>query len=161
MARSSSPSYNDRVQRAHEEIKQLNLEVRCLHTSIVSEGRFLDDKLFEARESLSKPFCYLLEEFVSRRSAANAHTMDKLDKLYHTPGFTSVATPGKRAERNDTSSPAFPGLGSSSGIARDVYRALDVQSESGGESESEDDDRAQELDGVLDYITSMSFDFHV
>ena len=147
-----------RVQRAHEEIKRLNVEVRRLHTSIVDEGRFLDDRLSEARESHSKPFCYVLEEFISRRSAANAHIMHKLDKLYHTPGFTGIATPGKRVEGNNT---AFPGLDSSSGIARDAYQALDVQSELGEESEEEDDDRAQELDGVLEYITSMSLDPHV
>lgn len=155
---------HNRVQRAHEEIKELNVEVRRLHTSIFDEGRFFDDKLLEAQESQSRQFCYVLEGFISRRSAANAHIMDKLDKLYNTAGFTGVAAPGKRAGRNDTNPASSPGLSSSSRVAWDAYQAPDVRSDSGEESgreEEEDDDRAQEMDGVLDYIASMSLDPHV
>ena len=83
-----------KVERAHEEIKRLNVEIRRVITYIVDETEFLRAK--EAILAKSNPiFAHQISVYRMERGRANALHVQRFEKLAKNPQFTGNITPGR------------------------------------------------------------------
>ncbi|CAE6404734.1 unnamed protein product, partial [Rhizoctonia solani] len=86
-----------RLQRAHEEIERLNLELLRFHTSIIDEELELSAKLCELRTTGS-PLIALLQRYINRRVAINSLLLHELRLTRDLPGYTGSKAIGIRPE---------------------------------------------------------------
>ncbi|KAG6884525.1 hypothetical protein C0993_010381 [Termitomyces sp. T159_Od127] len=84
---------DQRIKRAHKEIIRCNVEVRCLHTSIIDEDQHFKKCLNEIQSSC-QPIYGAVAEFVTWRLRVNASLLARISHLYSLEGFTSVPGPG-------------------------------------------------------------------
>ncbi|KAL7283095.1 hypothetical protein ACG7TL_002520, partial [Trametes sanguinea] len=84
-----------RIQRAHEEITNVNREIRRLHTSIRDEDAHFTAVLDSLR-ARKDPLYSAVLEFCTRRRSANARNLVFIQRLYDLDGFTGDPTPGVR-----------------------------------------------------------------
>lgn len=83
------------IDRAEEEIKTANREIRRLHTSIVDEEA--EFKTILASLKQTDPLLYgATEEWCRRRRGDNARNMAFIQKTYELEGYTGERTPGRR-----------------------------------------------------------------
>ena len=140
-----------RVDRAREEIKNANREIRRLHTSIRDEEVAFNAILSDLR---AKRDAHLgaVEEFIIRRRGANARNLAYIEHIHALDGYTGECTPGRRVGRPE---PMDVGI--------DVSEALDRAQtgteflESAVETALEEDDEAnEEVTSMLEYLAGLT-----
>ncbi|KAF8331785.1 hypothetical protein F5887DRAFT_1063958 [Amanita rubescens] len=93
-----------KVERAQEEIKRLDVEIRRVITYIVDETEFLCAK--EAILAKSNPiFAHQISVYRMERGRANALHVQRFEKLAKNPRFTGNITPGQNQDGQYQTSP--------------------------------------------------------
>ncbi|KAI0753042.1 hypothetical protein C8Q80DRAFT_1342386 [Daedaleopsis nitida] len=87
-----------RLERAEEEIVNVNREARRVHTSIHDEDLLFTEVLDDLRRQ-GDPRLGVVCEYIRRRRATNAYILAHLRRLYALDGFTGDSTPGTYAGR--------------------------------------------------------------
>jgi hypothetical protein len=84
------------IQRAEEEILCCNVEVRRLHSAILSENKMFDDVVFQLRVtgSLILP---AVEDFCTHCRRINAQLLAWIHQIHALKGFSGHTSPGDRA----------------------------------------------------------------
>ncbi|KAI0362962.1 hypothetical protein BV20DRAFT_959256 [Pilatotrama ljubarskyi] len=103
-----------RIERAREELANVNREARRLHTAIRDEDVLFTTVLDNLRAQ-NDPIYTSVLDYCTRRRAANAHNLVYLQRLYSLDGFSGDPTPGihrgaseKRPRPTTTASKAGP-----------------------------------------------------
>ena len=139
-----------RIDRAREEIKNANREVRRLHTSIRDEELAFKAILTNLREK-NDPHRGAVEEFVLRRRGANARNLSYIEHIHALEGYTGERTPGHHVgspEPMDVGNELFGGLGSTSSTGNDEDLA---------EAALEDEDEiSDEVTAMLEYLAGLT-----
>ncbi|EUC59839.1 hypothetical protein RSOL_325570, partial [Rhizoctonia solani AG-3 Rhs1AP] len=86
-----------RLQRAHEEIKRLNIELLRLHTSIIDEECQLLTKLDKLHNDTS-PLFVVLQRYTNRRIAVNTILLQELQRIGSLSGYTGSNLIGLRPD---------------------------------------------------------------
>jgi hypothetical protein len=130
-----------RVRRAREEIQRCNVETRRLFTSIHDQARKLSDTLKVLDEQKS-PIFGAVHEYCVRRRQVNAQLLGRVQRIFDLDGFSGDRTLG----------------------CRKGTQVVRVDGESGsynhvegddGEGEDADDVENDQIDGILDFVTSL------
>ena len=131
-----------RIDRAREEIANVNREARRLHTHIRDEEILFRKTLIELK-ARGDPLHGALDEYCRHRRAMNARNMAYLEALYQIPGFTGDPTPGRRAGTTGE-------LAADSGLAsnRDELAEEDVD-------DSSDDALCGEASAIYEYLAGL------
>ncbi|KAI0363067.1 hypothetical protein BV20DRAFT_1040098 [Pilatotrama ljubarskyi] len=87
---------SNRIARAHEEVENVNRELRRLHTSIRDE-EILFATVLEDLKKRADLLHTAVEEYVHHRRTANARNMVYIQRAYDLPGFSGNKQPGFRA----------------------------------------------------------------
>lgn len=119
-----------KIKRAHEEIRQCNIEVRRLHTHIVDEDVDLF-KIVVHLQSVEDPIAGAVIDFTTRRRRVNAQLLYRIQQIYCIEGFSGNPMKGTRIGRANEE------------LHHEVL--ADGGSIRGGGEDSEDDD--EDLDG--------------
>lgn len=133
-----------RLAGAREEIIQVNVEARRVHTAIYDEEKLFAStlaRLSNANDDLQGAVL----EHVTRRRAANAHVLGYLKKLYQLPQFSGNPGPGVRA-----------GTTSDTPAMNDI---LDAEGEGTADDDEEGEDRLgddNEDEDVQNQITALT-----
>lgn len=88
----------NRISRAREELEDLNLEVRRVHTAIDD-----DDALFTktiASLDPTNPIRGALADFATRRRRIDQQVLARIHQVYALPGYTGIRGPGVRLGGN-------------------------------------------------------------
>ena len=139
-----------RLQRAHEEIKNANREIRRMHTWIRDEEilfREVSSKLLDEKNVLYGAF----DEFCKHRRAANARNLAYIEHIYSLEGFSGTVGPGRHVHTTGDFAPAV--LSDPSGDS-EAHHVLEELSEEGGLHD--DDGAAGEVSAIIDYLAGLS-----
>jgi len=129
-----------RVRRAREEIQRCNVETRRLFTSIHDKAHKLSNTLKVLVEQKS-PIFGAVNEYCARRRQVNALLLGQLQRVFDLDGFTGDRTLGCR---KGTRVQVDGKLGSYEHVEGDD-----------GEGEDADDVENGQIDGILDFVTSL------
>lgn len=135
-----------KIKRAHEEIRQCNIEVRRLHTHIIDE----DSDLLEAvahLQSQDDPIARAATDYTTRRRRVNVQLLYRIHQIYDIDGFSGNPAKGTRIGRA-SEQPPHEALVNVSGIYR-----------SSGDSEDDNDDldgeEERQYGGLINFISDM------
>ncbi|KAI0712638.1 hypothetical protein C8Q76DRAFT_769169 [Earliella scabrosa] len=142
---------SERIHRAHEEVRNLNRELRRVHTSIRDEELLFATVLEELRHQDSTLFG-AVAEYVRHRRAANARNMVYIEATYALPGFSGNPTPG---HREGGSLPALLRQ-STLGNLLDQEMIAVSQEEEVSPTLDEDDFTSEEITGLMDYLATLT-----
>lgn len=138
-----------RVERAHEEIKRCNIEIRRLHTAIADEENTFSRILNGLTDS---PIFGAISEFCTRRRRINAHILARLQDIYVLKGFTGDTNVGVRKG-------SIPADHSSSSTIEDLLVderwQLDSDNRDDGDDIDADDAVTEEIGGLVNYIADL------
>lgn len=138
-----------RVERAHEEIKRCNIEIRRLHTAIADEENTFSRVLNGLTDS---PIFGAISEFCTRRRRINAHILARLQDIYVLKGFTGDTNVGVRKG----SIPAdHSSLSTIEDLLVDERWQLDSDNRDDGDDIDADDAVAEEIGGLVNYIADL------
>jgi hypothetical protein len=130
-----------RVRRAHEEIERCNVEIHRLFTSIHDEAHKLSDVL-KVLVRQNSPIFGAVNEYCVRRRHVNALLLGQIQQVFDLDGFTGDRTRGCRKGAQVVQ--ANGELGSYDRVEGDD-----------GEGEDADDIENDQINGILDFVTSL------
>jgi len=130
-----------RVRRAHEEIQRCNVETRRLFTSIHDEAHKLSGTLKVLVEQKS-PIFGAVNEYCVRRRQVNALLLGQIQQVFDLDGFTGDRTLGCRKGTRVVQ------------VDRELGSYDHVEGDN-GEGEDADDVENDQIDGILDFVTSL------
>lgn len=130
-----------RVRRAREEIERCNIEVRRLFTSINDETRRQHDTLKELAGQES-PIFGAVKEYFARRRHVNALLLAQIRQVFDLNGFTGDRTLGHRKGCQTVQEVGELGWG-------------DHNDDDDTEGEDADDIENDQINGILDFVTSL------
>lgn len=140
-----------RLAGAREEIIQVNVEARRVHTAIYDEEKLFAStlaRLSNANDDLQGAVL----EHVTRRRAANAHVLGYLKKLYQLPKFSGNPAPGVRAgTTSDTLAMDDVSYPEGQGVADDEEEGDDRLGD-----DNEDEDMQNEMTGLTDFVAGLT-----
>ncbi|KAF8180065.1 hypothetical protein K438DRAFT_1977033 [Mycena galopus ATCC 62051] len=90
-----------KILRAREEIKRLNIEIKCVVTWIDDEDLFLRKKEEEYKQS-DPSLTFQISLYRQRRARSDTNHMHRFWALAKTPGFTGSVEPGVSVERKES-----------------------------------------------------------
>ncbi|CAE6430110.1 unnamed protein product [Rhizoctonia solani] len=141
-----------RLQRAHEEIKRLNIELLRLRTSIVDEENQSSTKLKELRTSKS-PLFAVLQRFTIRRIAVNTMLLHELQRIKDLPGYTGSKLIGSRSDSSlgsEIRQPQEESPQSHAHEAQDLEASASIDPEGSLEIDDDIADQFDRWQGMLD-----------
>ncbi|KAI1782756.1 hypothetical protein LXA43DRAFT_904908 [Ganoderma leucocontextum] len=139
-----------RLQRAHEEIKNANREIRRMHTWIRDE-EILCREVASRLDREKNPLFGAFSEFCKHRRAANARNLAYIEQIYTLDGFSGSTGPGRHVNSaGDRTSTILPDASGES----EVCHVLQELSEEG--ALHEDDGTAGEVSAIVDYLATLA-----
>jgi hypothetical protein len=144
---------NLRLKRAREELLNCNIEIRRLHTSIVDEHSFFEALLPQCKAS-GNPIYGAVEEYILRRRGVNHQILARISQTYALKGFTGDPTPGVRKGTEQADSMDVDA--SQTLEANEMARQLDADDDEPDGDLDEDDEGADEIGGLVDYISNLT-----
>ena len=140
-----------RVDRAQEEIKNANHEVRRLHTSIRDEELAFSTILAILR-ARHDPHLGAVEDFVVQRRGANARNLAYIEHVHALEGYTGERAPGRRVGGPE---PMDIGPDTPDILQRD-RTSVDSQDSAEDVLLEDDDEVNDELTSMLEYLASLT-----
>lgn len=128
-----------RVRRAHEEIQRCNVEIRRLFTSIHDEAQQHSNTLRLLTEQ-KNPVLGAVNEYCTRRRRVNALLLGQIQQVFDLDGFIGDRTLGRRKDSQATQ------------VDGELEK---YDSEDGDEAEDVDDVENDQINGILDFVTSL------
>jgi hypothetical protein len=150
---------HQKVKRAEEEIHRCNIEVRRLHTSIVDEEQKFTAILLELRDAGDRMYS-AVHDYVARRFQVNAQLLKRINQIYSLKGFTGITSPGirKGTALLDTQD-GGRNEGQEERPPMPIDLTLPIQDDDqqfDPASLEDDDDLAEKMNGLVDYISQLS-----
>ena len=132
-----------RVRRAHEEIQRCNIEIRRLFTSIHDEGQ-QHSNILKVLIGQNSPIFGAVNEYCLHRRRVNALLLGQIQQVFNLGGFTGDATLGHRKGSQFVQADSEVGK----------YDSIDGD-DAEGEGEDADDVESDQINGILDFVTSL------
>ncbi|RDX48316.1 hypothetical protein OH76DRAFT_1456309 [Lentinus brumalis] len=140
-----------RLERAHEEITNVNRELRRVHTAIRDE-ELLFTAVLQDLKAKGTPLYGAVNEYCLHRRGANARNMVYLQATYALPGFSGDPTPGTRVGGTLPALVPPSRLQDLLGEETDVVRA-----EMAEEAALDDDDEvSEEVSALIEYVAGLA-----
>lgn len=134
---------DQKLKRAREEIIRCNVETRRLHTAILDENLHFNQVLAQLAET-GTPLHGAVDAYTSYRRRVNDRLLIKISQIYALNGFTGTPLPGIRK----------------GALTGPIMSPLPANPEHDGDGiedvENDDDEYANEVNGLVDYISEMS-----
>ncbi|KAJ7058287.1 hypothetical protein C8F01DRAFT_1220566 [Mycena amicta] len=137
-----------KVERAREEVKRLNIEIRRVVTWIGDERQYLQDKERGLREAGNVALAIQLRRYGQQRGIFGAAHMQKFYQLAKNPGFTGSLKPGMAIGGME------PPVGEME-MDEEVAETLDEQAE---EQEAEDEEEEEMVSETWYQISRLALD---
>jgi len=145
------------IKQAHTELIHCNVELHCLHTSIIDEERMFADVLNHLLANNSKIYPAVLD-YCSCRQRANEINLQRITQTYALDGFTRIPFPGVRkgaVVSANASSQSLEMVGATFPAATDIPSQSSNTVCEDVDDLSDDDKLTGEFDKVVNYISSV------
>ncbi|KAJ7050772.1 hypothetical protein C8F01DRAFT_1000087 [Mycena amicta] len=137
-----------KVERAREEVKRLNIEIRRVVTWIADERRYLQDKERGLRQAGNVALAIQLRRYGQQRGIFGVTHMQKFHQLAKNPGFTGSLTPGV----------AIGGVGPAAGEMEMDEEVAETADEQVDEQEAEDEEEDEMVWDTWYQISRLALD---
>jgi hypothetical protein len=155
---------HQKLKRAEEEIHHCNIEVWRLHTSIIDEEQKFTAILLELQDAGGQMYS-AVHDYVARRFQVNTQLLKCINQIYLLKGFTGITSPGIRkgtvlldtqdGGRNEGQEERPPTPIDLTLLIQDDDQKFDPA------SLEDDNDLAEKMNGLVDYISQLSVNMSV
>ena len=139
-----------RVRRAHEEIDRCNIEVRRLFTAIYDEDRKFD-AILEGLVAKNDIVLGATREYCLRRRRVNSFLLERVRCIFGLDGFTGSRGLGSRKG----GCPPRVDIGMLTGCDYTIGSVDDDDDDGPKDSGDVDEADTNQLDGLIDFVTSL------
>ncbi|EIW56750.1 uncharacterized protein TRAVEDRAFT_127597 [Trametes versicolor FP-101664 SS1] len=137
-----------RIDRAHEELRNANRDIRRLHTWIRDE-EVLFAAVLEDLEKRGDPLFGAAQHYIRHRRAANARNLAYIERTYALTGFTGTRAPGVHA-----GAPLVPPSYLESLVTTES--AAVTQDDAEAQDPMDDDEVGGEVNAIMEYLADIT-----